>query len=169
VPGEAELLEGGEGAVEQEPGGDGVGGLRIALDPSAAHGCDQLQRPGEGLRGHTLAPVAPPDVEAGDAPVGQVPDPGPLVLLVILDPGQFLGGPELAPADAEVVFEDEGVVGGPGDDPEAFPLPVGRGVDGAAHSLGMEPEAPAPARVAVAAPGQLCERLPGGLVQRSDG
>src|SRR5690554_5297059 len=165
---ETELLESRQSTVEQEAGGHGVGRFGITLDATAPGGGDHLQRTGEGGLRDPLATVTAAHVEAGDPPVGEVALTGLLVVPLVLDPGKFIRRPELAPADAEVVFEHEGVVGGPLEDPESLALLVDRS-SGLAHAFGMKSHAPAPARIAVAALGQLLECRPGRLVERLDG
>src|SRR5690606_30326508 len=115
-----------------------------------------------------LATMTAAHVEAGDPPVAQVTLTGLLVVPLVLDPGKFVRRPELAPADAEGVFEHEGVVGGPLDDPATLPSPVDRG-GVLAHAVRMKSHAPAPARIAVAALGHFIECRPGRLVERLDG
>jgi hypothetical protein len=97
VGGEAELLVRRERSVEQESCRHRVGALGIALHRSPAEGGDQVQRPGQCGGGYAMSSVALADIAAPDSPIGE----GLLTLLVggaALDPRQFRGRPELAPA-----------------------------------------------------------------------
>ena len=110
--------------MEQEPGGDQRGVLRVALDPAATEPGDQPERAGEPGGGDALATVALAGVVARDPPVREVGDPL-LVRHAVLDAGHLVGRAELGPADAVVALEDQGGVGRPG----PYPLELAIAID----------------------------------------
>ena len=72
VADESQLLEGRQGAVEEEAGRNRAHGFGIALYLAAAATCDQIERPIERRRGDALAPVPLADEVAGDPQSGKV-------------------------------------------------------------------------------------------------
>ena len=93
IAGEAELIEGRQRAMEEEPSWHGSGGLGVSLDASASHRCDEFERPGEGVAGHPLSAVAGSYVVAANAPVRERFLRGLVVLASVLDPHHFGGWP----------------------------------------------------------------------------
>jgi protein-S-isoprenylcysteine O-methyltransferase Ste14 len=152
--------------VEEKAGGHRTGVFWVALEPSAAEVGDQVDGASQTSREHTLAAVALPHEATGDSPVWRR---GPFLLVgrSVLDPGNFAGRAELAPADAVRSVEHEGRVGGSGAHSPELALSVDlRCIPG--NPLGMEANTPAAAEDSVVALDERRESRPGRLVESFD-
>src|SRR5580698_10544432 len=122
--------------------------VRIALDPPAAKASDFGEGAVERGGRHAFSAMATGDEEAGDAPVGQVRQPG-LISLEALDPRQLPGRTELAPADAVIALEDERRLRTPLGDQLRLLRAVHRRRYAPARTFGVEAHAPAAAPDAI--------------------
>ena len=133
--------------------------MRVGLDESTAGPADQLQGAADGGRRNSLAAVPPVDEQTGDAEVG-APYEALLPLLAVVDVGQLLDRPELAPSDRNVAVEHQRSVGAALFDEPLLVRLVAElcafRIVGAAVELG----APAAAPHAVVPPGEVGEGVP---------
>ena len=153
--------------MEEESGWHRVCGFGVALNSAAAESGDQLECSRQCCGGHALAAVSLADEVAGDPPVREVAEAF-LVFSAVLDAGHLVRCSELAPAETVLTVEDQGGVGGAGPDPVELAEPVRFRSICVAVVRRVEAHAPAATKDPVVGFDQGGERVPGGLVERSD-